>query len=163
MKYVVTVFISYSICRVLFGVGICIHKCETKIKLSHFCHDYKLKLYLVQKCCSETRVITIIKKAKLEESEIFGGIESFQTVEIGKNNEKISRKAVKTCCHSASRKNHLLLFVWKIRKGLWDFEIQMSLLTPTKRPDQVLIYKKKRTCYLVDLRMKIKKKTKRYK
>ena len=35
-------------------------------------------------------------------------------------------------------------------KILWDFEIQTDCQIFTKRPDPVLINKKKRTCHLVD-------------
>ena len=35
-------------------------------------------------------------------------------------------------------------------KILWDFEIQTDHLIPARRPDLVLINKKKRTCHIVD-------------
>ena len=34
---------------------------------------------------------------------------------------------------------------------LWDFNIQTDHLTPARRPDLIIINKKKRTCKIVDL------------
>ena len=35
-------------------------------------------------------------------------------------------------------------------KILWDFEIQTDPLIPTRRPDLILINKRKKTCHLMD-------------
>ena len=35
-------------------------------------------------------------------------------------------------------------------KLLWDFNIQMDLLIPARRPDLIIINKKKRICKIVD-------------
>ena len=37
-----------------------------------------------------------------------------------------------------------------MHKILWDFEIQTDHLIPARRPDLVLINKKKRTCHYVN-------------
>ena len=55
----------------------------------------------------------------------------------------------------------------KTHKILWDFEIQTDELIPVRRPDRVLIKKKKWTCNRVDFavpavhRAKMKKKSKK--
>ena len=38
----------------------------------------------------------------------------------------------------------------EMHKKLWIFEVQMNHLIPARRPDLVVINKKKRTCSLVD-------------
>ena len=49
-----------------------------------------------------------------------------------------------------------------IPKLRWDFDIHMDHLIPARRPDLIIIYKKKRTCKIVDfatpvdLRVKLK-------
>ena len=42
------------------------------------------------------------------------------------------------------------IIVNEMHKIFWDFEIQMDHLILARRLDLVLIYKKKRTCCLVD-------------
>ena len=46
----------------------------------------------------------------------------------------------------------------EIHKILWDFEIHIDHLIPTRRPNLVLINKKKRICHLVDFAVPVKMK-----
>ena len=38
----------------------------------------------------------------------------------------------------------------EMHKVLWNFDIQKDHLIPTKRPDLVMVNKKKRTCLIMD-------------
>ena len=65
--------------------------------------------------------------------------------ELGK---KIFKMSIKTKQHMHKPESILENESYKI---LWDFEILMYPLILARKPDQVSIYKKKRTCCLVDL------------
>ena len=51
-------------------------------------------------------------------------------------------------------KDHQLKLVWKTRKDtlklLWDFDIQTDHLISDRRPDLIIINKKKRACKIID-------------
>ena len=79
----------------------------------------------------------------------------------------VSEKKKKNSQRSNNNNNPEYILENEMHKILWDFEIQTDHLILTKQPDQTIVNKKKRTCWIMDFaapannRVKLKESKKR--